>query len=211
MARITRQSGAALASTTSQTLSSNNEQSHEKTLLDISVVRFPTANDQVFKVSPSLSYAISGIPNCGWGWPADIQPQTQHVVPVQTVLSLTGIYKWHSWQYVQRIMKPAPAFHHRACVEFVSRTFRPRTEVIEKFTREVMQKAIGEADALYAERESLRHNLEVATAPVADHGRTPAFSGGGSQAHHGQPAASGNGDGEVRVREMLETPRKDDQ
>ena len=203
MSRITRQSGAALTSTTSETLSSNNEQSHEKTLLDINVVRFPTANDQVFKVSPSLSHALSGIPNCDWTWPADIQPQTQHVVPVQTVHGLTGIYKRHSWQYVHHIMKPAPAFHHRACAEFVSRTFRPRTEVIEKFTREVMQKAIGEADALFAERESLCHNLEVAVAPVADHGRT--------QAHHGQPAASGNGDGEVRVREMLETPREDDQ
>ena len=110
MARIAKQSGAALASTTSETLSSNNEQSHEKTLLDISVVRFPTANDQVFKVSPSLSCALPGILDCCWAWPADIQPQTQHVVSVQTVLSRTGIYKRHRWQYVHPIMESAPAF-----------------------------------------------------------------------------------------------------
>ncbi|KAI0740169.1 hypothetical protein C8Q76DRAFT_707005 [Earliella scabrosa] len=46
MAKIIAQSNRTPTSTTSNTPSSN----HEKTLIDISVVRFPTANDQVFKI-----------------------------------------------------------------------------------------------------------------------------------------------------------------
>ena len=90
-------------------------------------------------------------------------------------------------------------------------------EVIEKFPRDVLQKAIGEANALFAEGEILLRNVKEEGTPVTTQEKSSLVAGDGTnpearraeglEMQPNQPA--GAHEGVHGQWEMLETPRKE--